>query len=108
LYEFEALKELRVELAQVRELRSQIEKELAEIKQMKVAFKSVQPHVVMIRSIDEDEAEQEIVQYLQTHDHADTGELVEKLRLDVDVVLNVVQRLKEQGKVERVDSHESG
>jgi len=101
------IRRLNLELSRVQTLRAEMEKELADIRLMKATFAGFQPRVVMIRELNENEAEQEIVTYLQSHDHADTGELVEKLGIDVDAVLNVVQRLKEQGRVERVDSHES-
>jgi len=39
--------------------------------------------MVMVREVDEKEAEQGIVRYLQAHDHADTGELVKVLQIDV-------------------------
>jgi ribosomal protein S25 len=102
------LRKLRAELSRVQELRSKLEKDVAGLRQMRESFKAFEPHIVMIREVTENQAEKEIVDYLQSHDHADTGELVEKLGIDVDLVLSVVQRLKEQGKVERVDSHQSG
>lgn len=102
------LRRLHSELSRVRVLRAEMEKELAGIRHMKETLEAGQPRVVMIRELNENDAEREIVEYLQTHDHADTGELVEKLGIDVELVLNIVQRLKEQGKVERVDAHQSG
>jgi len=89
----------------VQALRIKMERDIAELAKMR---ENLEPRVVMIRELTQDQAEKEIVSYLQTHDHADTGELVEKLGIDVDLVLNIVQRLKQQGKVERVDSHQSG
>jgi ribosomal protein S25 len=102
------LRKLRLELSRVQALRTKLEKDVANLREMRESFRAFEPHIVMIRELTEGEAEKEIVDYLQTHDHADTGELVEKLGIDVDLVLNIVQRLKQQGKVERVDSHRSG
>ena len=99
------LKKLHLELSRVQALRIKMERDIAELAKMR---ENLEPRVVMIRELTQDQAEKEIVSYLQTHDHADTGELVEKLGIDVDLVLNIVQRLKQQGKVERVDSHQSG
>ncbi|MGA8856901.1 MAG: hypothetical protein WB643_07025 [Candidatus Bathyarchaeia archaeon] len=97
-------REFASEVEQLRALRSQVQDELFEVRKIRDTLQTLGPHVVMIREIDEKQAENEIVSYLQSHGHVDTGELVEKLGLDVDVVLNVVQHLKDQGKVERVDS----
>ena len=99
--------EIASEVEQLRALRFQVQDELFEVRKIRDSLQTLGPHVVVIREIDEKQAENEIVSYLQSHGHADTGELVEKLGLDVDVVLNVVQRLKDQGKVERVDSPQS-
>jgi hypothetical protein len=95
------------ELEQLRSLRSQVQDELVEVRKMRDTLQTLGPRVVVIRQIDENQAEDEIVSYLKSHKHADTGELVENLGIDIDLVLKVVQHLKEQGKVESVDTHKS-
>jgi hypothetical protein len=93
------------ELEQLRELRSQVQNELFELRRLKDDLEILQPRVVMIREVDEGMAELEITHYLEEHGHADTGELVEKLGIDIDIILKVIQHLKAEGKVEGVGSH---
>lgn len=101
----EDTKEVVSELRELVAMKPQVEKALAELQQLKDSLAAIQPHVVMIREIDEHTAEEEIVNYLESHGRADTGELVEKLGIDIDLVLRIVQHLKSLGKVERVDSY---
>jgi hypothetical protein len=93
------------DLQQLREMRPKLERALDEIRELRTAFDALSPRVVMIREVNEDMAEREVTQYLEEHGHADTGELVEKLGIDIDIVLKVIQHLKAEGKVEGVGSH---
>jgi hypothetical protein len=85
-----------------------MENRLGRVEQRLNDLEIVRPRVVMLREIDEPTAEREIVDYLKAHGEADTAELVENLGIDIDLVLAVVQHLKNEGSVERVaNSHES-
>lgn len=97
-------REFASEVEELRLLRSQVQDELIEVRKLRDTLQTLSPRVVVIREVDENQAEKEIVSYLQSQGHADTGEIVEKLGIDIDLVLKIVQRLKDQGKVERVDS----
>jgi hypothetical protein len=62
-----------------------------------------QPEVVLVEELSREEAKKRIESYFETHDEADTEELMRALRIDLELLVNLLDELKREGKIRSVD-----
>ncbi len=55
--------------------------------------------VIKIRQISKEQAKKEIVQFLKDRKEADTFDIANELRLDMDVTIKALKELWEEGRV---------
>ncbi|MGH9877756.1 MAG: ribbon-helix-helix domain-containing protein [Nitrososphaerales archaeon] len=55
--------------------------------------------VIKIRQISKEQAKKEIVQFLKNRKEADTFDIANELRLDIDVTIKALRELWEEGRV---------
>jgi Mn-dependent DtxR family transcriptional regulator len=56
--------------------------------------------VIILRSISREQAKKEILDLFDTYEKLDYGDIAEKLRLDLEQVVEIVGELKKEGEVE--------
>lgn len=56
--------------------------------------------VIRIRDVEKDQAKNEILEYLKEKEEADTFDIANDLRLDLDLTMKVLKELWEEGMVE--------
>ena len=59
--------------------------------------------VIILGSITREEAKKEMLDLLDKNNKLDYGEIAEKLRLDLEQVVEIVEELEKEGKVEEVN-----
>lgn len=70
----------------------------------KVEFSMEPQHeVVIVEEIGHDEARRRILNYIETHDEADTEDLMKNLRIDLALLVEILDELKKEGKIESID-----
>ncbi len=62
----------------------------------------VTEEVIILRSIPKEQAKKEIMDLLDKYNKLDYGEIAEKLRLDLEQVVEIVEELEKEGKIEEV------
>jgi hypothetical protein len=60
--------------------------------------------MIVLKKINKDKARQMILDYITEHHEAKTSEIILELILDVDLVLNILEELKEEDEIFPVDS----
>jgi len=61
-----------------------------------------QPEIVLVEEMGRDEAKRRIESYFETHDEADTEELMRNLRIDLQLLVELLDELKKEGKIASV------
>ncbi len=56
--------------------------------------------IVILRSIPKEQAKKEIMDLFNKYEKLDYGDIAEKLRLDLEQVVEAVRELKEEGRIE--------
>lgn len=64
--------------------------------------KSPDSKVVLIEEMDKQTAKKKVRDYMKKHKRADTEELMENLRMDLRLLVEIIDELKEEGKIEGV------
>jgi len=62
------------------------------------------PEVVIVEEISREEAKRRIVSFFETHDEADTEELMRNIRIDLSLLVELLDELKREGKIASLDT----
>lgn len=96
------------DLIEIADKRLQVfEKRLELIERRMEAFESTlaqQPGVVLVEEMSREEAKRRIESFFESHSEADTEELMRNLRIDLPLLVELLDELKREGKIASVGS----
>lgn len=78
-----------------------------DVEAIKSRLPSVAPKVVVIGEISKEQAMEKVEDYFKEHGRADIEELMLNLRIDVRTLVEIIDELREKGKIEAEDEPES-